>query len=165
MSRAEASASVHRSDAVAPRRPLTYRGVQSRSIRHTVGKEHGRLRMNQAPVLPPSGPFLRNIHHGQIQHFQQAVIRRENRFCLGHFPKLPVKALDCIGCIDQAAHLLRVLEISAQVGPILPPGRSDLRVFFVPFLRKGIQSIQRSSLIRCGIETAFKSAISAFMSL
>ena len=108
MSRAEASASVHRSDAVAPRRPLTYRGVQSRSIQHAAGKEHGQLRMNQAPGLPPSGPFLRNIHHGQIQHFQQTVIRREYRFCLCYFPKLPVKAFDCIGCIDQAAHLLGV---------------------------------------------------------
>ena len=46
--------------------------------------------MNYAPVLPPSGPLLRNIHHGQIQHLQQTVIRREYRFCLGHFPKLPV---------------------------------------------------------------------------
>ena len=44
MSGAEASASVHRSGAVAPRRPL--------------------------------------------QHFQQAVIRRKDRFCLGYFPNV-----------------------------------------------------------------------------
>ncbi len=38
--------------------------VCSRSVRHTVGKEHGQLRMDQTPVLPPAGPFLRNIYHG-----------------------------------------------------------------------------------------------------
>ena len=38
--------------------------VCSRSVRHTVSKEHGQLRMDQTPVLPPAGPFLRNIHHG-----------------------------------------------------------------------------------------------------
>ena len=83
---------------------------------------------------------------------QNCVIRREYRFCLGHFPKLPVKALNCVGRIDQAAHLLGIFEIGTQVGPILPPGRSDLRVFFVPAFRKGVQSVQRSSLIDCGVD-------------
>ena len=46
--------------------------------------------MDHTPVLPTSGPLFRNVYHGQIQHFQQTVIRREYRFCLGHFPKLPV---------------------------------------------------------------------------
>ena len=44
--------------------------------------------MDHTPVLPPAGPFLRNVHHGQIQHFQQAVIRRKDRFCLGYFPNV-----------------------------------------------------------------------------
>ena len=30
--------------------------------------------MDAAPVLPPTRPLFRNIHHGQIQHLQQAVI-------------------------------------------------------------------------------------------
>ena len=25
--------------------------------------------MNDAPILPPPGPFLRNVHHGEIQRF------------------------------------------------------------------------------------------------
>lgn len=102
----------------------------------TQPKEHSQLCVDYAPVLPPSCPLLRNIHHGQIQHFQQTVIRWKHRFCLGHFPKLPVKALNCVGRIDQAAHLLGIFEIGTQVGPILPPGRSDLRVFFVPAFGK-----------------------------
>ena len=46
--------------------------------------------MDLPPILTMTCPFFRDVDHGQIQHFQQAVIRRENRFCLGHFPKLPV---------------------------------------------------------------------------
>ena len=108
--------------------------------------------MDHAPVLLPADPFLRNIHHGQIQHFQQAVVRWEDRFCLGRFPQLPIKALDRIGRIDQAAHLLRALEIGAQVGPVVPPGLGDLRVFLVPAFGKGVQSIRCSSLIDCGVD-------------
>ena len=64
--------------------------VCSQSIRHTARIEHDQLRVDHVPFLPPARPFFRNIHHGQIQHLQQTVIRREYRFCLGHFPKLPV---------------------------------------------------------------------------
>ena len=60
--------------------------------------------MDQAPVLPPAGPGLRDIRHGQIRHFQQAVIRRGERSYLGHFPQLPVEALDRVGRIDRAAY-------------------------------------------------------------
>ena len=44
---------------------------QSRSIRYAVGKAHSQLGVDQAPVLPPAGPFFRNIHHVQIQHFSR----------------------------------------------------------------------------------------------
>ena len=96
--------------------------------------------MDHAPVLPSASPFLRNIHHGKIQHFQQAVIRRKHRFCLGHFPKLTVEALDGVGRIDQAANLLGALEIGAEIRPVIPPGLRDFGVFLVPMLGKGIQS-------------------------
>lgn len=99
--------------------------VCSRSIRHTIREEHSQLCVDRAPVLPSASPFLCNIHHGQIQHFQQAVICGEHGFCLGHFPKLSVKALDGIGRIDQAANLLGVLEIGAEIRPVVPPGRRD----------------------------------------
>lgn len=51
---------------------------------HTLGKVDGHLGVDQAPVLPPSGPFFRNIHHGQIQHFQQTVIGGKDGLGLGH---------------------------------------------------------------------------------
>ena len=53
--------------------------------------------MNDAPILPPSGPFLRNVHHGEIQHFQQTVIRRKNRLGFGDLAKLAIEALNGIG--------------------------------------------------------------------
>lgn len=44
--------------------------------------------MDLSPVLPVTGPFFRDIHGCQIQHFQKAVIRRKNRFAFGHFPEM-----------------------------------------------------------------------------
>ena len=61
---------------------------------HPVGKKQGHLCMNYAPILPPSRLLFRDIHHCQIQHFKQDVIRRKNGFRLGHLAKLPVKALN-----------------------------------------------------------------------
>ena len=50
--------------------------------------------MDHAPALPPAGPLFGNVHHGQIQHFQQAVISGEYGFGLGHLAQLAVEALD-----------------------------------------------------------------------
>ena len=44
--------------------------------------EYLQLRMYLAPVTAPARPFTRNIHHIKIQHFKQAVIRRENPLVL-----------------------------------------------------------------------------------
>ena len=49
-------------------------------------------------TITVSSPFLRDIHHCQIQHFQKAVIRRKDRLGFCHFPKLPVEAFNGIGC-------------------------------------------------------------------
>ena len=49
--------------------------------------------MDLSPVLPVSGPFFRDIHGCQIQHFQKAVIRRKNRLAFGHFPELAVSSV------------------------------------------------------------------------
>ena len=110
--------------------------VRSRSVRHTIREEYRQLGVDHAPVLPSASPFLRNIHHGKIQHFQQAVICGEHGFCLGHFPKLTVEALDGIGRIDQAANLLGVLEIGAEMWPVIPPGLRDFGVFLIPMFGK-----------------------------
>ena len=56
----------------------------SRLFRHPVGIVHGQLGMDDSSVLPAAGPFLRDVQHGQIQHFQQTVIRGENGLGLGH---------------------------------------------------------------------------------
>ena len=84
--------------------------------------ENGQLRMNHAPILASARPFLGNLRHGQVQHFQQAVIGRKHQFGLGHLAQLAVKALNGIGGVDQPAHLLGILEAGAEIGPVGPPG-------------------------------------------
>ena len=139
---------------------------------HTLGKIDGHLGVDQAPVLPPSSPLFRNVHHSQIQHFQQAVIGGKDGLGLGHLAQLAVETLNGIGGVDQLghlaqlavetlngiggvdqpAHLLGVLEIGAEIGPVGPPGLGDFRVFLVPALPKGVQSIQCCLLIHGGID-------------
>ena len=38
--------------------------------------------MNAAPILSPSGPFLGDIYHCQVQHFQQAVVDEDTDLAL-----------------------------------------------------------------------------------
>ena len=64
------------------------------SLRHTLSEIDGHLGVDQTPVLAASGPFFGNVHHGQIQHFQQAVIGGEHGFGFGHLAQLAVEALD-----------------------------------------------------------------------
>ena len=77
--------------------------------------------MNHTPVLAAACPLFRDVHHGQIQHFQQAVICGEHGFGLGHLTKLAVKSLNGVGGVDQAADLLGIFEIGAEICPIIPP--------------------------------------------
>ena len=76
---------------------------------HTLGKVDGHLGVDQAPVLPPSGPFFCNIYHSQIQHFQQTIISWKHRFGLGYLAQLAVETLNGIGGID-------LRSVSAQRG-------------------------------------------------
>ena len=121
-------------------------------LRHALGKVDGHLGVDQTPVLPPSGPFFRNIHHSQIQHFQQAVIGRKDGFSFGYLAELAVKALNGVGGVDQSAYLLGVLEVGAEIGPVGPSGLEDFWVFLVPALPKCVQSIQGCLLIHGGID-------------
>ena len=116
-------------------------------LRHALGKIDGHLSVDQAPVLPSSSPLFGNIHHSQIQHFQQTVISGKDGLSFGYLAQLAVKALNGIGGVDQSAHLLGVLEICAEIGPVGPPGLGDFRVFLVPALPKGVQSIQGCLLV------------------
>ena len=105
---------------------------------HALGKVDRHLGVNQAPILPSSGPFFRNVHHGQIQHFQQAVISGKHRFGLGHLAELAVETLNCVGGVDQPAYLLGILEVGAEIGPVGTPGLGDFRIFLVPALSNGV---------------------------
>lgn len=97
-------------------------------LEHALCKADAHLGVDQAPILSPSGPLFRNVHHGQAQHFQQTVIGGKDRRGLSHLAQLPVETLDGIGSSDQPAHLLGILEISAEIGPIIPPGSGDFRI-------------------------------------
>ena len=88
--------------------------------------------VDRAPVLPPARPFLCDVHHGKIEHLEKTVIGGKDGFRFGHFPKLAVEALDGVGGVNQPPHLLRVLEIGAEIRPILPPGLRDFGVFLIP---------------------------------
>ena len=62
-------------------------------------KKDFKLGMDLTPVLTVTGPFLRDINHCQIQHFQETVIGRKYRSGFSHFPELPVESFDRIGRI------------------------------------------------------------------
>ena len=120
--------------------------------------------MDLAPVLPVACPFLRNVHHGQIQHFQQAVIGWEYGFGFGHFPQLAVEPFDCIRRVNQTPHRFWIFEISGQCRPVVVPGLVDFRVFGIPFVPKQFQLIPGASSVGAAY-TRFKSDISFLMSL
>ena len=99
--------------------PLCHRSEPA-LLRHALGEVDSHLHVDHTPVLPPAGPLFRDVHHGQIQHFQQAVVGGKYGFGFGHLAQLTVEALDGIGGVNQPPHLLRVLEIAAQVCPVVP---------------------------------------------
>ena len=88
---------------------------------HALGKVNRQLCVDLAPVPLPSCPFLRDVHHRQVQHLEKAVVRRKDRSGLGYFPQLPIKPFNRIGCVDQPPHLLRILKVRAEIRPIFPP--------------------------------------------
>ena len=98
---------------------------------HPIGEVDRHLSVDQTPVLSPSGPLFGNIHHSQIQHFEQTVIGGEDGFGLGHLAQLAVKSLNDVGGIDQPPDLLEILEVDAQVGPVVTPGLEDFGVYFL----------------------------------
>jgi hypothetical protein len=73
---------------------------------YLVGVIDRQLGVDDTPVLPMPSPFLRNVHHGEIQHFQQTVIRRENCLGFGDLAKLAIETLNDIDRIDQPTNFL-----------------------------------------------------------
>ncbi len=113
-----------------------------RSVRHALRKVDCQLGVDDAPILTPPSSFPGNVHHGQIQYFQQAVIGGEYGLGLGHLAKLAVKAFNSVGGIDQPPNFLRILEISAEIGPVIPSGTGNLGIFLVPVLRKSPRCVE-----------------------
>lgn len=126
--------------------------MQEMLIRYSVLKINSHLSADHAPILAPPGPLFRDIHHGQMQHFQEVVIPRKDGFRPGALSQLAVESLDCIGGINQPADLLGVFEVGAQIRPVISPGLSDFRVFLIPLVCKIIQSIQGSGFVNRGID-------------
>ena len=100
----------------------------------TFFKINFKLGMDLSPVLPVSGPFFRDIHGCQIQHFQKAVIRRKYRLAFSHFPELAVESFNGICGINQPSYCLRIFEISGQGCSVIIPGFIDFRVLGIPFI-------------------------------
>ena len=139
------------SGAAAVHIPLTGKGFLLPG--HPVGVIDRQLGMNDAPILPPSRPFLRDVHYGEIQHFQQAVIRRKNRLGFGDLAKLAIEAFDGVGRVDQPANLLRELEIRAQIRPVFSLGSGDPGILLAPGCFKRVQGAECRWLIHRGINS------------
>ena len=84
--------------------------------------------MDLSPVLTVAGPLFRDVHRRQVQHFQETVIRWENRLGFRYLPELAVKAFNRVGRVDQAPDSFRILEIGRQIGPAFRPGLVNLRI-------------------------------------
>ena len=74
--------------------------VPDGSDRHSVSEIDIQLGVDDAPILAPACPFPGNVHHGQVQHFQQTVVRGKNGLGFGHLSQLAVKDLNGVGGID-----------------------------------------------------------------
>ena len=110
-------------------------------VGHSILKIDRQIRVNSAPILTSASPLFRDVHHCQIQHLKQAVIRREDGLCFGYLAKLAVEAFYRIGRINQLSQFLWVFKIGAEICPVISPGGRNLRIFPIPFGRKGVQSI------------------------
>lgn len=60
-------------------------------LRYPVYKIDLKLRVDLAPILAASGPFLGDVHHGQIEHFKQTVIGGDTDLALVTFRSCRLK--------------------------------------------------------------------------
>ena len=74
------------------------------------------------PVPAPSDPLFYDIHHGQIQQFEQGRTCREDRPILCYFPQQVVKVLYGIGGINQLSDLAQILKVCGKLRPVIPLG-------------------------------------------
>ena len=67
------------------------RSCANRSVWHPILKIDCQLSMDHTPVLTAAVPLFGNIHHCQIQHFEQTLISRKHGFRFCYLAKLAVK--------------------------------------------------------------------------
>ena len=77
--------------------------------------------MDLTPILTVACLFLWDIHHSQIQHFQETIVGRKYRLGFGDLSELTVKSFDGIGRIDQTPDRFRILKISRKIRPVILP--------------------------------------------
>ena len=77
--------------------------------------------MDLSPILPVSRPFLGDIYHSQIQHFQKTVVRRKYSLGFGDLSKLTVEPFNGIGRIYKCPDFKGIFEVGAQVYPVVFP--------------------------------------------
>lgn len=76
-----------------------------------VREEYLQPRMDKPLFLAATCPLFSDVYHGQIQHFQCSLVRREYRFGLGNFAQLTIEILNGVCGVNKSARLLRILEI------------------------------------------------------
>ena len=80
---------------------------------HPAGKVDVQLRVDYAPVFASAGPFLCDVYHCQIQHFEQGIVCRKYGFGFRDFPELSVEAFDYVRGVYERPYFLRVFEVGA----------------------------------------------------
>lgn len=79
--------------------------------------------MDLFPILTVSCPFLGDIYHGQIQHFQETVIGWKYRLGFGDFSELAVKSFNRVRGIDQTSDSFRILPYREVLAEIRKKGK------------------------------------------
>ncbi|MDQ0195253.1 hypothetical protein J2T20_003625 [Paenibacillus wynnii] len=100
-----------------------------------------KLKQHLSPVLDAACPFAGDVDGGEIEHFKQGLIRRENAFSLRHFTQLAVVTLNHICHVDKFADFRGVLENGSEFLPIIPSGTDNKWIFGSPHLFKTVEFV------------------------
>ena len=87
----------------------------------TVWEQDGQLGNDFPPVRNGHGSFARDGVLRQPQELLEGFFMRENGGGFGHFPQLPVQALNRVCGVDNAANWLWVGEHGAEFVPVFFP--------------------------------------------
>ena len=120
--------------------------------------------MDLSPILTVSRPFLSDIYHGQIQHFQETIIGWKYRLGFGDFPELTVKSFNRVRGIDQTSDSFRILKYVERFAQLSFHDFAILGYFPLHFSSKLSSSANATSSVGAAY-TRFRSAISGLISL